>query len=264
MKKYFYNSLFLLGFMILGGHGACAESIGSVSQVSGDVWLMQDSKAWRLAKGDEVDSQHTIITEKGGATQVLLHDGTLLSIGPRTRIKLEAYKVKEKESFSFDVLWGAVRYVVKKIIDPDAAFNVKTTTAAIGVRGTEFLVSIPHPEHINGLRFSPSANLSSIGLQTTTVDMKEGLAVLTDLKGIEHPLPAGTITTVDKDANVIQVVKGAPVAVAPKPVAAKPTPPPVIMPEKPSHSAQDVGSKAAVTTGANASAIHGVTSFGGR
>jgi len=253
-----YNLLFLLAFSLLSGQAAFAESIGVIEQVSGDVWLMQAGKAWRLAKGDEVDSQHTIITEKGGVTQVLLHDGTLLSIGPRTRMKLEAYKAKEKESFSFDVLWGDVRYLVKKIIDPDAAFNVKTTTAAIGVRGTEFLVSMPHPNNINGLRFSPSANLSSIGLQTTTVDMKEGLAVLTDLKGIEHPLPAGTITTVDKDAEVIQVVKGAPVIEEPKPA---PPPPPVV---EPSLSAQDVGSKAAVTTGANTSAIQGITSFGGR
>ncbi len=257
-KNNIYNYLLLLMLSFLGGPLVYAESIGVVAQASGDVWLMDGGKAWRLTQGDTVDSQHTIITEKEGLAQVELHDGTLLSIGPRTRMKLAAYKIKEKESFSFDVLWGDVKYLVKKIIDPDATFNVKTTTAAVGVRGTEFTVSMPHPDNINGLRFSPSANLSSIGLQTTTVDMEEGLAVLTDLKGIEHEMPAGTITTVDKDAHVVQVVKGAPILPEPTP---PPPPPPAPVP---SVDTQSAGSKAAVTTGANTSAIQGITSFGGR
>ncbi len=255
-KKNIYNYLSLLFFLFFGGQLVYAESIGVVVQVRGDVWLMDGGKVWRLAQGDTLDSQHTIITEKEGLAQVELHDGTILNIGARTRMKLDAYKQKEKESFSFDVLWGDVKYMVKKIIDPDAAFNVKTTTAAIGVRGTIFTVSMPHPDNINGVRFSPSASLSSIGLQTTTVDMEEGHAVLTDLKGVEHPLPAGTITTVDKYAHVVQVVKGAP-------ILPEPTPPPPPAPV-PRVDAQSAGSKAAVTTGANTSAIQGITSFGGR
>lgn len=257
IRNNFYKHLFLFIFLFFNGQPGYAENIGVIAQVSGDVWLMEGGKAWRLAQGDTVASQHTIITEQDSLARVELHDGTVLSIGPRTRMKLEAYKKKEKESFSFDVLWGDVKYMVKKIIDSDAAFNVKTTTAAIGVRGTIFTVSMPHPDHINGLRFSPSASLSSIDLQTTTVDMEEGHAVLTDLKGVEHPLPAGTITTVDKYAHVVQVVKGAPVLPKPAPSPSPPAPVPRV-------DAQSAGAKAAVTTGANTSAIQGITSFGGR
>jgi len=254
-------------FLLVGGESVFAQTIGSIAQVSGDVWLLQEGRVWRLNLGDKVDSNNTIITEQKSIAQVELDDGTLLNIGPKTRLKLQQYAKGESSSFNFDVLWGAVRYQVKKIIDPNSAFNVKTTTAAIGIRGTEFEVSMPYPSQFDGLQFSPSASLNSIGLLTTTVDMKEGLVVLTDVKGNEHLLPAGTITTADAYANVVMVVKGAP----PEPPVVIDVPKPEPKPEPPVLDDAKVGSKAAVTTGINTSAMQSATitpprasGFGGR
>ena len=256
---------FLLCVLVVGSQSVYAVNVGTVVDVSGDVWLMEAGKAWRLTVEDKVDSEQTIITEENGLVQIELTDGSLLNIASRTRIKLDKYVVEEHESFSFDVLWGIVRYKVNKIIDPNNAFNVKTTTAAVGVRGTNFEVRMPYPENMKGLQFSPSASLNSIDLQTSTIDMDEGLTVLTDLKGREHELPAGTVTTVDKDANVIQIVKG-----APKPRPIEIPQPTVFIPEIKTDT-QAVAAKAAITTGVNASALQSATitpprvsGFGGR
>jgi len=259
-------TLGLLIFLLAGHNAAFAQTVGTIQKVSGDAWLMQDGRVWRLAEGDEVDSENTIITEIKSIAQVELLDGTLLNVGPKTRLKLQQYAKGESSSFNFDVLWGAVRYQVKKIIDPNSAFNVKTTTAVIGIRGTEFEVSMPYPAQFNGLQFSPSADLNSIGMLTTTVDMKEGLVVLTDVKGKEHFLPAGTITTADAYANVVMVEKNAP----PKPPVVIETPESEPVP-KPMLDKPKVSTKAAITTGVNTSAIQSSTitparasSFGGR
>ncbi len=265
MKNLMGKLWFLLCALVISSQTVYAVNVGTVVDVSGDVWLMDAGKAWRLAVEDKVDSEKTVVTEEDGLIQIELTDGSLLNIASRTRIKLDKYVVEKHESFSFDVLWGKVRYEVNKIIDPNNAFNVQTTTAAIGVRGTSFEVRMPYPEHMQGMQFSPSASLNSIGLQTTTIDMDEGLTVLTDLKGQEHELPAGTITTVDKDANVIQIVKGAPKS---KPIEIpKPT---VFIPEVKTDT-QSVATKAAITTGVNASALQSATitpprvsGFGGR
>jgi len=265
----FYNISCLFMLVFMGSSASFAQQVGTIERVSGDVWLMEEGKAWRLQQGDEVHHNHTIITEERSITRVELMDGSLLNIGANTRLKLQQYAKDESDAstMNFDVLWGNVRYFVKKMVDPNSAFNVKTTTAAIGVRGTEFEVRMPYPDNISGLRFSPSASLSSIALQTTTVDMEEGLVVLTDLKGNEYELPAGTITTVDADSNVVQVSKYPPV-VQPRPIE---IPVPTVSMQKTAAHAQKAGAKAAISTGANASVIQNVTitpprfsGFGGR
>ncbi len=265
MKKLIGKLWFLLCALVISSQSVYAVNVGTVVDVSGDVWLMDAGKAWRLDLEDKVDSEQSIITEEKGLVQIELTDGSLLNIASRTRLKLDKYVVEESESFTFSVLWGKVRYEVNKIVDPNNAFNVKTTTAAIGVRGTNFEVRMPYPEHMQGMQFSPSVSLNSIGLQTTTIDMDEGLTVLTDLKGREHEMPAGTITTVDKDANVIQIVKG-----APKPKLIEIPQPTVFIPEIVTET-QTVAAKAAITTGVNASALQSATitpprvsGFGGR
>ena len=264
--RYFSGKFwFLLCALLIGSQAAHAVNVGTVIEVSGDVWLMDAGKAWRLAVDDKVGSEQSIITEANGLVQVELTDGSLLNIASRTRLKLDKYVVEESESFTFDVLWGKVRYQVNKMIDLNNTFNVKTTTAAIGVRGTNFEIRMPYPENFQGLEFSPSASLGSIGLETTTVDMDEGLTVLTDLKGREYELPAGTLTTVDKDANVVQIVKGAP---KPRPIE---IPQPTVFIPEVKINVQAAGSKAAITTGVNASALQSSTitpprfsGFGGR
>ncbi len=265
-SRFLAMKMFMLWVCLAGIHQTVwAEDIGSIKEVSGDAWLMSEGKAWRLHVDDTVDSAQTIITEEDGLVRVALMDGSLLNVAPRTRLKLNKYVVEKAESFSFDVLWGKVRYQVFKIIDPNAAFNVKTTTAAIGIRGTDFEVRMPSPEDLKGLEFSPSADLTSIGLQTTTVDMQEGLAVLTDLKGREHEMPAGTITTADKEGHVIQKVKGAP---EPRPVV---IPKPTVTMRKIVLDKQKISSQSSVTTQVNASALQSATitppratGFGGR
>ncbi|HID36298.1 MAG TPA: hypothetical protein EYP39_02810 [Ghiorsea sp.] len=253
----FYKIVCVFVMLFLGSQASFAQKIGMIQSVHGDVWLMEEGKVWRLQQGDEVNRDHTIVTEEKSVASVELVDGSMLNVGANTRLKLQQYvqETSQASSMNFNVLWGNVRYFVKKIIDPNAAFNVKTTTAAIGVRGTEFEVRMPYPDNVSGLRFSPSASLFNIGLQTTTVDMEEGLVVLTDLKGNEHELPAGTVTTVDAESNVVQVVKGAPV-VQPRPVE---IPQPTVSMQKFAANAQQAGSQAAITTGANASAIQNVT-----
>ncbi len=262
-----YKILCLFMVIFVGGQVSFAQKVGVVDSIHGDVWLLEEGKAWRLQQGDEVNHNHIIITEEKSVTSVELVDGSMLNVGANTRLELQKFAVAESEqalSMNFNVLWGNVRYFVKKMIDPNSAFNVKTTTAAIGVRGTEFEVRMPYPDNISGLRFSPSANLSNIDLQTTTVDMEEGLVVLTDLKGNQHELPAGTITTVDAESNVVQVFK------APQPRSVE-IPQPKVSMQKVAAHAQKAGSKAAITTGVNASALQNVTitpprfsNFGGR
>ena len=189
-------------FMFMGV--ANAASVGRVISVSGDAWVLVAKNKVKLEKGDALNRYETIITGTTGRVRLLMNDNSRVYLSPRSRLKLSEYKVNKGSLIgaSFKMFWGKVRFLVHKLPYKSSFFRVKTRTAVLGVRGTEFLTSVDIPAGINPS--DPNLTMEQLPPLPTSVDMLEGVVVLTDNKGGNHQLTKGTSTTVDNNGNISQ------------------------------------------------------------
>lgn len=144
--------IFYLFTLFLGSATGYADVVGDVGKatyVSGDVYVIRGDERITLTEGDGVFAADTVLTGKSGRVTLQMHDESKIYVGRLSRIALSDYTLKEKSlvSGALDVLWGKVRFFVAKLSN-GSGFKVKTRTAVLGVRGTEFVVLVPMPEGI--------------------------------------------------------------------------------------------------------------------
>jgi len=118
---------------------AHAESIGVFSAITGEVQVLRGESYLAAARGVEVQSNDIVESGKGASAQLDMEDGSVLKLGPETRLALSDYKLdanKNVVSATLDVLSGWLRFAVAKL-KPEGRYNFNTPVLTIGVRGTE-------------------------------------------------------------------------------------------------------------------------------
>lgn len=112
-----------------------------------------DGKA--LAEKQKVEPGTSVITETGSFVRLLFADNTQLNVGPNTTMKIEASK--PGEASLVDLVGGQIRAkVAKDLLKKDGGpakekMVIKTKTAAMGIRGTDFNVSFNRENNITAL-----------------------------------------------------------------------------------------------------------------
>ena len=146
---------------------------GTVTFLAGDATrTAPGGQAERLAVGKPVLQGDVLETEKRTRLEVKLGDGSVLRLGPSSKVEVAAAafgKTVEDRNVSAKLLVGKVWANVAKAVGGEQRFEVKTENAVAGVRGTTFRVdaatdksvvvkvysgtvavasgSIPRPEH---------------------------------------------------------------------------------------------------------------------
>ena len=119
--------------------------IGKVFVSKGSVTAVSDQgRQTALVKGSEVFLFDTIITAEDSFLVVKMNDGTKLTLRPKTEITLDNFsEEKGNEKATIGLLKGGLRTLTGSIGKkrPDQ-FLLKTPTATIGIRGTNFIVRI--------------------------------------------------------------------------------------------------------------------------
>lgn len=125
----------LLLFEEKSGVKVCG-AIGKVLKVE-DAHVLRNGTTNSISKNDPVFEKDSIKTAQGGIVRIIYYDKTSLTIGPKTL--LEIVKVPPEKASVVNLLTGLVRvFVVKKNVNGDVKFKVKTRTAVMGDRGTIF------------------------------------------------------------------------------------------------------------------------------
>jgi hypothetical protein len=132
---------------------AGADVVGRLTQVEGRVDLLRDGNlpAVAVKVDDTVGSGDVIRTKSMSRAQITFIDNSTLTISPESRIAIAEFKfdaAQKKRSAVLEIFRGLALAVVSNIIkveEPD--FVIKTHTAIVGVRGTEF-----------GIRLSPNSS----------------------------------------------------------------------------------------------------------
>lgn len=138
-------ALFLcLAIFLSGGAGAAFASVkisAKLISMEGDVQVIRAGgekpfKAFvnmRLTEGDR------IITGSNGTAKVQMEDDVIITLAENTRIYLSELRGSQgAQQSSINLQSGAVGSSVGKKLTDNSRFEIKTPTAVMGVRGTEF------------------------------------------------------------------------------------------------------------------------------
>lgn len=118
---------------------AGSDHAGRVGAAVPKGYLMRASQRMSSNAGDDVRWNDEMVTESTGRTRVSLDDGSILSLGSNSHLKVVQHDAGTQQT-QLELGVGKVRAQVIKLAKPNASFTVKTPTAVAGVVGTDFYI----------------------------------------------------------------------------------------------------------------------------
>ncbi|MDX8388588.1 MAG: FecR family protein [Ghiorsea sp.] len=177
-----------------------ASSVGRIVHAYGPTWVERGNHREKVAKGQMVFRHDSIITGPRARVKIIMGDGSKVYIGSKSRVSLRQYSLQGTNlvSAKINMLWGKARFFVSKLASKRVSFRVRTPTAVLGVRGTEFIVSVPPTVELLSRAFDQLTLADIPPLPTRTVLMEGSVNVNTNT-GVSMLLTPGN--TADVDAN---------------------------------------------------------------
>ena len=129
------------------GDRAPQPAAGKVSMVLGGAWLdAPGGERRRIEMGMPVDSGDFVQTEPNGHVHIRFIDNALVSVRPDSRLEIVRYEYNRDNPGRSTVKFSLEEGVTRSISGDAASsarqrFRLNTPIAAIGVRGTDFVVS---------------------------------------------------------------------------------------------------------------------------
>ncbi len=106
-----------------------------------DVMYKGSDKWLALVEGDKLGVGDTIETGTEGTAEMKLSDGSIIKIGPNSRVlikELGMVEVTKVTTSTFGLLRGKIRAIVNPFLIKESRFMIETENATVGVRGTDF------------------------------------------------------------------------------------------------------------------------------
>jgi hypothetical protein len=123
---------------------ALSENIGEVLSVKGNPQIFRGEGSVLAVSGDIVQEGDQIKTGSRARVKLLLKDGTAITVGKNSDLKIDEYlylRYNRRSKLKASLHTGVMRVVTGAIgkVVPHR-FKIKTRTSTIGVRGTDFIV----------------------------------------------------------------------------------------------------------------------------
>lgn len=187
-------------------HDALGAPVGEVTHVSGALIVRRaDGTSKILAPLSKIESGDYLATAAETYARVRFSDGGEVTMRPNSQLHIEAFVFEQanpaRDSALFRLLKGGLRAVTGSIGKRKAdAYQMRTTVATIGIRGTNYGVLLCQNDCQN-LRTN-DAKVPSDGLH---IDVSQGLISVTNSGG-EKLLPAGQFGFVSNSATLMNLV----------------------------------------------------------
>jgi len=133
------NRWFLL-LLLLSNSVWANCNVGKVDQVNGNAVLERYSQKFRLGTDMTVCNGDKYQTDATSVVVLKLRDGSVITVGKDSEFVVNSYhlyKSKPNEA-SFELIKGAFRSVTGLISARPHRYEIKTSMATIGIRGTDF------------------------------------------------------------------------------------------------------------------------------
>jgi len=133
----------LSGLCLTAPVRAQSVAVGQATMIVRSVQGLVDTARRPLAVDDPVFWQELIETGAESASKLVFLDATTLSTGPDSRVRIDEFVYAgsgESRRIVVSIGRGVLRFVTGR--SPSSAYSIRTPNAMIGVRGTDFTVSV--------------------------------------------------------------------------------------------------------------------------
>ncbi|MFC5498353.1 FecR domain-containing protein [Caenimonas terrae] len=182
--------------VLLAGVSAHAQAVGEVEFARGVGFAQTPGQVPRtLGKGLSLKEGDRLTTSEGASAIIKLDDGTRMTVRPNSEMVLQQYHFKENapdNSMLMQLVRGGFRAVTGLISKnaPEAA-KVRTSTATIGIRGTDFDARLCVNEcGAESSRVQESARPNAVQASAKVVNA-QGVLNATDTSGTRRRLVDG-------------------------------------------------------------------------
>lgn len=123
-----------------------AENIGLVKVSKGSVQIQRGSEKLPANVGAGLQTSDTIITGADGSAGITFTDNSLVSVGPNSVFSIDKYSfdsTTHQGEFAGNLKQGRLAAVSGKMVKQSPeSMTIRTPSAIMGVRGTEFVVQV--------------------------------------------------------------------------------------------------------------------------
>ncbi len=165
------KSTFLLLAVLLSTGWASAAAL--VEAMSGDVRVETNGVTSGVQANQRIEAGSTVHTSGSGRAVLRFDDGQLAALNPNTDFRIDGYKFDaakpELDRIAMSIFRGSMRFVTGLIGGRNrSAFALKTTTATVGIRGTDFVVGVQEGDYlsvtqgaVSGTNFAGTTNFAA-------------------------------------------------------------------------------------------------------
>lgn len=115
---------------------AWAAEIGLTAQINGTPMLLRAGQSTALVRGSVLQPGDEVSTDEASKAKLLLSDDSVLTIGPRSRVRLDDLQLDVGRKGRLSILVGRFKFAVAKYLGGPTDYEINTPTAVAGVRGT--------------------------------------------------------------------------------------------------------------------------------
>lgn len=127
-----------------------AADIGLVKVARGSVHVERGGEKVPVAVGMAIRPADVLVTGADGAAGVTFSDNSLVSVGPDSVFAIDRYRFDSTThagEFEGNLRQGRLAAVSGKMVKQSPeSMKIRTPSAIMGVRGTEFLVQVGEPQ----------------------------------------------------------------------------------------------------------------------
>ncbi|OGB30417.1 MAG: hypothetical protein A3F78_14520 [Burkholderiales bacterium RIFCSPLOWO2_12_FULL_61_40] len=163
-----------------------AYAAATIQSLNGDVRAEATGQAASVATSSQrLEAGATVHTGANGQAMLRFDDGQLVVISPNSSFKIDQFRYNtakpEQNSVALSLFRGALRLVTGLIGQKDhSKFALKTPTATIGIRGTDFMVALANQSYVQVIQGGVAATnaAGTVGFAAGTTGVVAGASVL--------------------------------------------------------------------------------------
>jgi hypothetical protein len=139
------KQVLVLSLVGLGLGAGAADEIGQVKVVKGQVTVDRAGQSMPGQVGTRLEAADVLKTGPDGSVGITMRDNSLLSAGPNSILSLARFEFDPTTSqgrFDADLQRGTLAVISGRIAKQSPqSMSVRTPSALLGVRGTQFVVA---------------------------------------------------------------------------------------------------------------------------
>ena len=173
MVKNFFYILFIYFLLIFKSFSA--EFIGVVGVAVGEINNQNNEK---LFSGSKIFYGDTIVVKSKSNAQILFLDETVMTVGENTELTIDDFVYDPQTNngnFITNIKSGVVKTISGKISEKNPEnLEIKIPNGSLGVRGTEFLVSLNDKKESTVLLLGPGPE-NTLGMVPGNIKLTDGI-----------------------------------------------------------------------------------------